>query len=1411
MVVVARGTRDTLGRGVPVFFTENGGQWESRVLFRAQMHSATLFVEQDCFTFVVQHTDNENLHHPIAQPHPSGRYRHHAYRMWFEGCGKAKVTGEWREEGVENYFTGRDRSRWATGLAVYGAVTYRNLYRHTDLKVYTGSEAMKYDFVLHPGARPQDIVLRYEGIDGLRMRDGNLMVQTSVGEIVEMRPYAYQTIDGKEVAVEARYRIHKDANKNYEGEMWMVTFEVGAYDTSQVLVIDPYLHFSTYTGSTADNWGTTGCYDAYKNTYTAGVVFGTGYPVTLGAYDGSYNGNCDIGIFKFDSSGSQRLYATYLGGSLADMPHSMYVNSFDELVIFGTTGSSDFPVTEGAYDTSFNGGTSLQYEGSSTINFPNGSDIFICRFGSDGSQLQASTYVGGSGNDGLNYRNSFDYSTIMIGNDSLYYNYGDGARGEIMTDDRNNIYVGSTTTSSDFPVTVGCIQSTAGGGQDGVVFKIDYNLAHMMWSTYLGGTHDDAIYSVDCDAEYNVIVCGGTNSLNFPTTTGAYRQGYAGGSADAFVSKLSYHGTSLMASSYYGSSAYDQCYFVRCGKRGDIFLFGQTEASGGTLIHNANYNTPNSGQFLARMKPMLDTLVWSTVFGDGSGEPNLSPTAFAVDICNRIYLSGWGRIFLGRTFNGVSYAWNTHGTSNLTVTNDAYQGTTDGQDFYVMSLDMDAANLVYATFFGELHSTDGGYYSGGDHVDGGTSRFDRNGTLYQSVCASCSGGDSFPVTTGAYGQHNNSNNCNNAIFRLNLTNDFPVAEFPPVPTICAPDSTVTFHNTGRGDSFVWDFGDGSVYTTTSTQSFTHSYNQAGVYHVTLVALMPTGCRSSDTMSRDITVMGRTLYQLDTLSSCSETPLQIGMTPTLGCSYNWTEGNVSDSTIANPFVTETGVYTLVISHGECRDTAVQVVKLGEANATIEGDTVSCSIPTTLNVSTSGSGFVYQWSSNREMSDTLNNNLATGTYSFTPDATQWLYLRVTDALGCVKDDSIHVRFYEVVDSLELSDPTCPGDCNGSATLTLTSAAQPPYQYNWISGWTSANSHEGYCAGNYQVFFRDGNGCEVTIPFTLTAPEAPTIDAMVEHVHCHESCTGSIVLNITGSSSYSVLWLDDSTTSTARNNLCPGDYVVEVRDSNGCVFYDTVTILENVDISIEITESQNSCPGACSGQATALASGGVGPYTYVWSSGEQGATARELCEGTALVVATDATGCEVRDSVVIGMQHSFDDITVWADDETIFSGHTTGLHVTQIPHGTYYWIPSDKVDNASSPDPEATLQDTTTFVVTVTDSIGCTYIDSVTVKCVNVVCGKPNIFIPNAFTPNNDGKNDQLCFSGDWVEEFHIAIFTRWGEKVYESDNMNDCWDGRFRNNWCMPGVYVYHCRIKCQDGQVGQFKGDITLIR
>jgi gliding motility-associated-like protein len=1030
--------------------------------------------------------------------------------------------------------------------------------------------------------------------------------------------------------------------------------------------------------------------------------------------------------------------------------------------------------------------------------------------------------VGGNGNDGLNCRNfspSTEYSTIMMGNDSLYFNYGDGARGEIITDDANNVYVGSTTRSTNFPVTDGCIQSHNRGRQEGVVFKIDYNLSHLIWSTYLGGNKDDAVYSIDCDREYNVVACGGTNSYNFPTTPGAYRTYYSGGSADGFVAKISYHGKSLMASTQYGSPAYDQCYFVRCAKNNDIFIFGQTKATGSTLVHNANYNVPNSGQMLARFKPGLDTLVWSTVFGTGDVDvngPNISPTAFAVDICNRVYLSGWGRIFLGLSYNGVNYPWNTHGTSGMSVTPDAYQSVTDGQDFYLMAMDIDANSMVYATYFGEQHNSSQGYRSGQDHVDGGTSRFDRLGTIYQSVCASCGGSDNFPTTQGAYGLHNNCDNCNNAIFRLNLTDDFPVADFTYTRTNPCNPTTIEFKNTGRGTSYLWDFGDG----TTSTQTNpTHNYTTPGVYTIRLIAYMPGGCSESDTTEKEITIVSdvndsQNFAYLDTLRICSGTPVQIGLRPEAGLTYKWTQGEVSDSNIANPMAEETGTYILYVSsETPCTTRFEQVIVAKDLDMRLIGDTLTCSIPDTLNIEAYGDGLTYLWSSTSNFADTLNSDMSSGEDVYTPADGMKLYCKTTDELGCFGEDSIQIHFYEVIDSLIISHPSCPGDCTGNVCVVpLMANAVPPLQYNWGSGWTGTNCKGLFCDGDHTVLFRDGNGCAVTNNFTIISPDTPVITSDVTHILCLESCTGSINITVTGpSSDYTLLWLDDSSTTATRTDLCAGEYILQVSDENGCLFFDTIEILENVDISVDITNSQNSCNDLCSGTATALASGGNPPYTYVWSSGEQGATATALCPGTAIVVATDSNGCEVRDSITIGLQHSFDSITVWADAEYVFNNQGTMLHVTQIPGGSYYWMPSNLLSSPSSPNTYATLTDTTVFVVTVTDSLGCTYTDSVKVSCITVNCGKPNIFIPNAFTPNNDGKNDVLCFSGEWVQEFHIAIFTRWGEKIYESDNINECWDGRYKNNWCMPGVYVYHCRIKCEDGQKAQFKGDVTLIR
>ena len=1255
----ARRERDTLGVGSFVSFVENAGQWEPQVAFKAQVDNGALFFEADGITVV--------LHEPSPHPYPAAApLRYHAYKMRFAGTEGVWPSSAGTLPGHNNYFLGNNQGRWRSGVREFATVRYEELYEGVDLEVFSATNVLKYNFIVAPEADVSQIVMEYIGTDGVQVGPGgNLVVRTSVRDVVELKPFVYQEINGHKSEVESEWKVESGKWKTEKDEkIYRVRVRVGEYDRQRPLVVDPMLVFSTYTGSRADNWGTTAAYDSHKNVYTAGVVFEVGYPTSLGAYSGTYAGNTDIGIFKFDTNGHNRLYATYLGGSEADIPHSLYVNSFDELIVFGTTGSADFPVTSGAYSTTFSGGTLLYYEGPD-LPFPNGSDIFVSRFSTDGSQLPASTFVGGSGNDGLNYRHSFNtsYSIIMAGNDSLYYNYGDGARGEIITDNQNNVYVGSTTFSTDFPTTEGCVQPASAGRQEGVVFKLDHNLRNMLWSTYLGGGGDDAVYSIDVDSSYNLLVCGGTNSHNFPTlgANGIYQSSYGGGTADGFVCKIAWQGNRMIASSYVGSELYDQLYFVRTGRHDEVFLYGQTRAQGSTMIHNAGYGVPGSGMLLMRLERDLSSCVWSTVFGT-PGRINLSPTAFAADICNRVYAAGWGRDFVN--YNHVE--WYTAGTTGMETSLNAYCDSTDGQDFYIMSMTADASRLDYATFFGEPHKrnrTSGG----GDHVDGGTSRFDRLGALYQSVCASCGGTNGFPVTDEAWSDSNlsayPSRNCNNAIFCFRVTDDYPVADFLLPSAGCAPYN-LQFHFTGRGDSLYWDFGDGS---TSTERNPMHTYTLGGTYVVRLIATMPNGCSVADTQYRTVYVIGVDHAFSDTPDiSCNNDPIQIGPTPSVGVTYQWLTDGVSDPTVANPWVTSTGTYLLRIS----------------------------------------------------------------------------------AQGCSETDTFEVLNYRLVDQWQVFPNKCRDSLDGYAVFhmgvdydadSVHFTLQPAAPYHMPDARTIVFNRLQYDVPYH--FTLSAYGCHYEQDFTAPNSPPPAYSKEVDDVLCTDSCTGRLLLHY----HFSVI-PEAAAIDTLITGLCEGTHITFINDTAGCPFYDTTVV--------------------------------------------------------------------VRD-------HTLDGFHAWADASRLFLGESVRLHA--VPGGDnvfFFWTPEADLDDHTAQNPLATPSDTmnTYYVQAINSATGCKAGDSVVVHGVEVVCG-PQFFIPNAFTPNGDGVNDYLTFFReadrqqvyDMVTSFHIVIFNRWGERVFETEDINAKWDGNYHNNHCMPGVYTYSCVISCQLGEEYKCKGDITLIR
>lgn len=921
-------------------FIENKNQWEQNVLFKADIPSGALFVEKNCLTYhLYDAAVQEQLHaHKIDSSLFPLSMKAHAFQMQFIGSNSHPLL-ESKQPAQEyyNYFLGNDPSKWASHANGYYELTYKQLYQGINLKIYTHHHQLKYEYIVSAQINTDQIRVEYKGVDKIQIRNGSLVIETSLGEIVEEKPYAYQLINGIQTEVTCEFVI-QDHQVSF-------LFPDG-YDKTKELVIDPTLVFSTYSGSFANNFGYTATFDSRGFLYAGGSVFGVGYPTTLGAFSTTFNGgNVDIGITKYDTTGTKRIYSTYLGGSYDELPHSLVTNSADELFVMGTTSSDDYPVSSSAYDQTFAGGPYVNLLNGLGMAYVNGADIVVSRISADGSSLMASTFLGGSQTDGLNTPSS------------LCYNYADQLRGEIDIDHNNNVFVATCTNSIDFPITTGAVQNTIAGGYDGCIVKMDNSLTTIIWSTYVGGSLNDAIYSLAIDGKDDIYVTGGTASTDFPVSTGAVSTLNAGGRADGFATHINSAGTSILHSTYVGSSSYDQIYFVDLDKQDNVYVFGQTEHTANQFILNAAYSQSGGGQFISKFSPELDTLIWSTAFGTGGGVPNLSPSAFMVDLCNKIYLSGWGgevNVMYSSYGNNAGYV------TGMDVTSDAFQSTTDGSDFYLMVLQDDASALVYGSFIGGDQSH--------EHVDGGTSRFDRKGKMYQSVCAGCQYNSDFPIYPSNAVSPFNNNSCNNAVFKFDFLIPTIVADFISPPPGCVPFNA-SFTNTSLEQSsttYYWDFGDG---TTSTLENPTHVYTQAGLYDVMLIVNDPAACNLADTILKQVAVLADTSYALEDIMLCQENNVQIGITPISDPSitYAWFPGNeVSDSTVANPiaYPTQTTTYMLLISNGSCTDTVYQTVFVNAildpslVNTYADKDTIMKGESTQLHVNPS-SGYVYSW--------------------------------------------------------------------------------------------------------------------------------------------------------------------------------------------------------------------------------------------------------------------------------------------------------------------------------------------------------------------------------------------------------------------------------------------------------------------
>lgn len=1017
-------------------FIENKGQWDSKVLFKSRFKGGNLWVEQGKMMFHLQdYSDYQKAHAQPGSSKPVNTFTQHIVNLNFVGSNKIEqITKAIPTSNYYNFFIGNDPSKWTSDVRGYSEATLHNLYKGIDLKLIEDQEQLKYEFHVAANTDPSLIQLHFTGQKNIAVdKSGNLIVYTPLGNIQEKKPYAYQIINGKIKKVECTFDV--------KGEN--VNFKLGNYDKNTSLVIDPILVFATYSGSITDNFGMTATYGYDETAYSGGTIYGNSYPTPdPAAYDTDSHFSVpnvtnsvttDIFISKYSSNGTTMLWTTFFGGGDdligTETVHSLICDKSNNLYLFGATSSTDIPIQNG-YQSVHSGGQALSVSYNGTNFDAAGIDIFVAKFSANGHNLLGSTYVGGSGNDGVNY-NTFGGNYPTAGRyDSLTINYGDQFRGEIMLDTAGNCIIASCTRSNDFP-TVNPIQAANAGMQDGVIFKLNNDLSTMLFSTYIGGSNNDACYSVKVDSAYNIVFAGGTSSLNLPTTPGVWKETYCGGKVDGFIGKMDAAGNNIEVLSYVGTSNLDQVFFVEIDRSNNIFALGQSR--GGLFpVTNAGYSNPNSGQFIAKFSSDMSTIQNSTVFGNGNTQLNISPSAFLVDFCGNIYVSGWGANILQNTpLNGMS------------VTPDAFQpNSPNGFDFYLMVLNRTFNTLLYGSYLGGNRAQ--------EHVDGGTSRFDKNGVVYQSVCGGCGGFSDFPTTTGAWSNINRSTNCNNLLFKFDFQIT-PKAQFSTdIVSGCAP-LKITFNNTSTAsDTYLWDFGDGHLDSTTFNPTFT--YNIPGTY-TTYLYVTDSICQITDTAMVTINVFDSLLVDVpDKIQLCK--PIEITLTGNsfgLADQFRWSSSNqFTDMLNASPAdstltITPSGstVYYFRVSNAFCTKYDSVIVEFISSAISLSGDNKICKGERTLITVTNSNpsvNFTYVWSP----VSVIVNQPSSNTVNVSPPTSQYIYITASTAGGCIVKDSI---FINVSDLGSINVEATASETSVLQGTTVTLYGQPPgYSYSW-----------------------------------------------------------------------------------------------------------------------------------------------------------------------------------------------------------------------------------------------------------------------------------------------------------------------------------------------------------------------------
>ncbi len=595
---------------------------------------------------------------------PNGAATQQTLHMQFAGAQPdAKLAAEAPRASYSNYLLGNDPAQWHSRIPNFGKVRYTSLYPGVDAVFYGNQRKLEYDFEVAPHASPAAIALNLAGADKITaLPDGALSVSLGGREVRMEAPVAYQQILGQRREVASRYTV----------EGTQVRFALGAYDASQLLVIDPVLSYASYLGGAGDETGLKVALDTSAvSLYVAGTTTSAvlNPAPTAGVVQNTLKGIQNVFLVKFDTSGTGIIYSTYLGSTGTDTLAGLAVDSSFNVDLDGSTNGSDFPITSAtAYQTAPKA---------------SGTHIFFAQLKADGTSLLYGTYLSGSLED--------DAAGLAV----------DGVTCTASSSTSCGAYILGRTVSTDFPVTGNVFQQNLKGNSGFVVAKIDptkTGIASAVYVTYFGGSvpvgcvHEDGAIGVD--TSQNAFVAGTTTCTDF-TPVNAYQASLAGG-RDAVIARFNAAGGGTTSLTYFGGSGDDSATAITVDTSTNVYVAGATGSS----------DLPKqTSTALIQAQPTLGDGTCSTTLdqcGDAWWAKITSPTSSTMTLLYSTYLGGAGpdqatTIAVDSTLNvfvgGFSSAANFPQSNGLGF---SYAG---GKDAFLARYDS-SGNLQYASLYG---------------------------------------------------------------------------------------------------------------------------------------------------------------------------------------------------------------------------------------------------------------------------------------------------------------------------------------------------------------------------------------------------------------------------------------------------------------------------------------------------------------------------------------------------------------------------------------------------------------------------------------------------------------------------------------------------------------------------------------